>query len=104
MQQSEEGQSEYAHNLRGAPPAVFEDVDDYELRAYNRGAVLANIYESYVTEAPRGTQLLAKDFALCTRDLDSYFSMMPEHERGDARKAMMEHLARRGYVTKDSIV
>lgn len=97
MQKSENVEIEYEHNLRGAPPATFHDVDDPILRAQNRGAVLANIYENYVTETPRGTQLLAKDFAMCTRELDRYLGLLPDHERGDARKEMFNHLERRGY-------
>lgn len=97
MQKSENEEVEYAHNLAGAPPADFSDVENPMLRAKNRGAVLANIFEKYVTETPKGTFLAADDFAMCTREMDAYFERMPDEEKVWARRQMMVHLERRGY-------
>lgn len=119
MQKNENIEKEYEHNLHGAPPATFIDVDDPFLRARNRGAVLANIYESHVStvvktakgewevitpenaylhiDKRKSSVLLANDFAMCTREMDRYLSLIPQHEHGDARKEMMVHLERRGY-------
>ncbi|MCP4364986.1 MAG: hypothetical protein GY800_06760 [Planctomycetes bacterium] len=101
MQQnaSEENEAvEYDHNLPGMPPSTFEDVDDPELRIYNRGAVLANIFERYVDREKR--TLLPKDMTMCIREIQQYLDFLPEHERADANASMRVHLEERGYVIR----
>lgn len=89
---------EYTHNLKGMPPAAFHDIEDPILRAKNRGAILANIFERYVTEDGYGNMSLQpKDFAMCTRDISAYLDRMPKRDRAPARRAMFDHLDQRGY-------
>lgn len=92
---------ENVHNRRGMPPAIFDDIEDADLRAYNRGAILANIYERYVSDDVNGDKCLtARDFNLCSRDIDEYLQRMPRRERAKARVQMFIHLGNRGYEHK----
>lgn len=100
MQQKENEESEkhYAHNNKGTNPAGFEDVEENELRHANRGAIMANIFERYTTSTPQGnSQLLSKDFASMSRELNAYVLNIPKKERGKAKKCMIDHLEKRGY-------
>lgn len=92
---NEENVEHYSHNEPGMPPSTFIDVEDYALRTYNRGAVLANIFERYVN--PRTRTLLPRDLLLCTREIKQYLNDLPEAERNDANAAMHIHLEERGY-------
>lgn len=97
MQQNanEENEIVYEHNSAGMPPSSFNDVDDVQLRTYNRGAVLANIFERYVDAASR--KMLPKDLTMCVREIRSYLDSLPKHERDDANASMHVHLHARGY-------
>ena len=92
---NEESEIVYDHNKAGMPPSSFTDVDDPQLRTYNRGAVLANIFERYVDA--RSRQLLPKDLTMCVREIKSYLESLPKHERDDANASMHVHLEARGY-------
>ena len=93
-----ESEKYYAHNNKGERPSSFNDVTNRDVRHANRGAILANIFERYTTETPQGNkQLLPKDFAMMTREMDNYLSGIPRHEKGKAKESMMEHLKERGY-------
>ena len=98
MLQNENVESEFTHNYKGANPSAFHDIEDVGLRAINRGAIMANIFERHTTKSPTGaSQLLAKDFSLMARELDIYLEKVPKNERGAARDAMTAHLNKRGY-------
>jgi hypothetical protein len=79
------------------PPSDFSDIEDAALRHKNRGAILANIFERYVDDRCTPPRLLAKDFAICMREIDNYSTRIPRHERGLAKGEMMRHLKERGY-------
>ena len=95
MENEIEEEVHYEHNDAGMPPSSFEDVEDVNLRTYNRGAVLANIFERYVDAASRKMQ--AKDLTMCVREIRKYLDSLPEHERDDANASMHVHLHMRGY-------
>lgn len=89
---------ENAHNLDGSPPSDFSEIKDLKLRAANRGAVLANIFERYTTEdCNGGVHLLPQDFRICTREIDHYMARIPRNEKGQAKKEMYSHLDKRGF-------
>ena len=92
---NEESEIVYEHNLHGMAPANFTDVEDEKLRTYNRGAVLANIFERYVD--PVKGSLTPKDLTMCIREIQQYLLDIPEHERNAANVSMHEHLTARGY-------
>ena len=72
----------------------FNDVEHAELRNYNRGAVLANIYEGYVVN---GT-IPAKDIKLWLYDVSAYLSRIPDFEVQAAKDMMKVHLEKRGWT------
>ena len=99
LEQIEKEEKEFAHNLRGSKPSTFHDVEDGDLRAKNRGAILANIFERYTSKDTRGSeQLLAKDFSLMARELEVYLERLPKGDRGAANQCMRLHLQERGYA------
>lgn len=96
MQQNENEENVvYAHNLRGSAPSSFADVKDETLRTYNRGAVLANIFERYVN--PKTGKMEARDLTMCLREIHEYLVNLPEPERQHAHASMFVHLENRGY-------
>ncbi len=98
MQQTENVENVHSHNLDGAAPSTFNDVENMCLKHRNRGAVLANIYERYTSEDAKGNvQLTQSDFVLCTREMDKYLSGMSRRDRQHAREEMMVHLENRGF-------
>lgn len=105
MQQNANEKSEeevvYEHNQAGMPPSAFNDVEDYELRTYNRGAVLANIVERYHDQ--RINKIPAKDMAMCLREVEAYFLDIKPAEVNDAKAAMVIHLTERGMLDENLI-
>ena len=65
----------------------FTDIKDEALRDKNRGAILANIYETY---SKSEDQLL--------HYLSTYLDRLPESEREVATFFMTIHLKQRGYT------
>jgi len=101
LEQNANVEKEKTHNLKGMPPSTFGDIVDKDLRSYNRGAVLANIYERHTSEDSRGNiQLTSRDLASCTREIDNYLYGMSRRERQTAREQMMVHLRIRGFYEK----
>lgn len=96
MQQQNEENVHYSHNNREELPATFCDVEDEILRNFNRGAVLANIFERYVDK--RTKRLMGHDFVRCIREIEQYLGLIPENEQADAKASMRIHLEERGYV------
>jgi len=89
----------YEHNLPGMPPSNFADVESYELRTYNRGAVLANIVERYHDQ--RINKIPAKDMTMCLREIDAYLLDIAGAEVADAKAAMVVHLTERGMLSEN---
>lgn len=97
MRQKENEESvHYSHNDAGTLPATFCDVEDETLRHFNRGAVLANIFERYVDKVTR--KLLQKDFVMCIREIEQYLGLIDKDEHDDAKASMRVHLEDRGYL------
>ena len=65
----------------------FKSIEDFTLRSHNRGAILANIYESYVGSE---VELI--------NSLEEYMYLMPEAEKEAAEGYMLFHLKQRGYI------
>lgn len=92
--------SEKNENLDNHLVTVFDEVANEGLRAKNRGAIMANIFERYVDQ--RTGRLPIRDFGLMSREMDSYTSRIPKKERALAKKEMHLHLANRGYKAIES--
>jgi len=75
--------------------SLFNDVEDPELRGFNRGTVLANMIESGQT----GSKIRHDT----TADILYYFSQVPEGERLIAITAMEEVLTDRGIKITDVV-
>lgn len=72
--------------------ALFNDIEDYELRTRNRSVVLSNIVEDNTRDqriSPQGAALVL-----------GYFSKIPSDEREDVQKAFKASMSRLGYVNK----
>ena len=70
--------------------ALFNDVEDAELRTRNRAVVLANIAEDNMREqklSPKGVLLVL-----------GYFSSVPEKERAKVQTAFVESMGQRGFI------
>ena len=65
----------------------FSNIKDIGLRSRNRGAILANIYETY--KKSKGDLLSA---------LESYIGRFPKEEREGIEGYMLFHLKQRGYT------
>ncbi len=70
----------------------FNDIENRELRAYNRGAVLATIHEKYVGE--RGT-IAGRTLSYYLSAISSYLARIPFGEVEEAKEAMSLHLEKR---------
>jgi len=72
----------------------FNDLESQEARDYNRGAVLANIHETYLGEG------LIKGNAVkqWLGEVNSYLQRIPAGEWQGAKDAMRVHLEKRGYM------
>lgn len=69
--------------------ALFNDIEDQELRNTNRAKVLANIFEdnsNNVKTNPKGAQLIL-----------GYFQTLPEYERADVQSKFVNQMAERGF-------
>ena len=94
MQQNEEienvPQHEDPSEYRGH--SLFYDVEDKELQASNRAAVMLNMYEQAVFDPTVRIPLQATLFG--------YFGCIPPEERRLVRTKFAEHAASRGYLTQ----
>jgi len=70
----------------------FNDVEPRELRAYNRGAVLANIHGKYV----QGDTIHGSVMSGWLAELNDYLVRIPSGEVQEAKDAMKVHLEKRG--------
>jgi len=72
----------------------FNEVDNRESRDYNRGAILANIHETYLTDG------LIKGNAVkrWLMEVNAYLNRIPKDEWESAKEAMRLHLTKRGYA------
>lgn len=71
----------------------FNDIESRELRDYNRGAVLANIHEQYVTDGVLQGGVLRQ----WLEAINSYLNRIPSDEHQSAKDAMSLHLTKRGF-------
>lgn len=71
----------------------FNDIEDAELRARNRGVILANIYQDNELENTRNTS--QKGVA----ELFNYFQSIPPHERKLAYDYFKGIMLERGYIS-----
>ncbi len=72
--------------------ALFNDIEDYELRTRNRAVVLGNMVEDNTREqriTPQGAALVL-----------GYFAKVPSDEREDVQKLFKANMKRLGYVNK----
>ena len=92
---------QYKHNEPGAAPSTFNDVDDPNLRNYNRGAVICNILERYIDQ--KLGAIPAKDMTMCLREIGQYLGGIPDHEVEDAKAAMVVHLELRGLLNANIV-
>ena len=72
----------------------FNDIESAELRAYNRGAVLANIHDKYVVEGKIASHAMKAWLA----ELHGYLKRIPAAEIGSAKDAMKLHLKKRDVI------
>ncbi len=72
-------------NVRELP--IFTEIEDLNLRCYNRGAILANIYEANKDSEDEMLYLI-----------NLYLSFIPPFEVGDVKRYMGLHLIKRGYT------
>lgn len=71
---------------------MFEDIENDELRARNRGVIMANIYEDNATV--NGNKLTMEG----TKAIVKYFTRIPLDERHMAREAFQNSLTERGII------
>lgn len=69
--------------------SLFNDVEDKELQAYNRGNIMAVIA---IDNQKNGKLNVA-----ATKDLVGYFNQIPSEERGAVYKHMADKLNAEGY-------
>ena len=72
----------------------FNDIESAELRAYNRGAVLANIHDKYVIDGAISSKAMPAWIA----ELKRYLDRIPVAEIGSAKDAMKLHLRKRDVI------
>ena len=72
----------------------FNDLESREARDYNRGAVLANIHETYLGEGYIKGNVVKKWLL----EVTDYLHRIPEEEWKSAKAAMRLHLDKRGYA------
>jgi hypothetical protein len=72
----------------------FSDVEDYGLRSYNRGAVLANLLEDYYLSL----KTPSNSFKAFLDSKDEYLLNIPRIEHQAAMDMMHYHLKQRGYT------
>lgn len=69
--------------------ALFNDIEDQELRNTNRAKVLANLFQDNSHDAkttPKGAQLIL-----------GYFQTLPEQERADVQQKFVNQMDQRGF-------
>ena len=71
----------------------FNDIQNAELRAYNRGAVLASIHEQYITEGVLQGGVIRQ----WLQAINEYLARIPIDEHKSAKDAMALHLDKRGF-------
>ncbi len=71
----------------------FNDIENEELRAYNRGAVLANIHEKYCKKTGGVPSMFMQHYI---NDMTSYLQRIPLNEVQGAKESMKVHLKKRG--------
>ncbi len=71
----------------------FNDLESRELRDYNRGAVLANIHDKYLSD--QGT-IHNRAMRGWLNELSDYLARIPNGEHQSAKDAMKLHLMKRG--------
>ncbi len=71
----------------------FNDVNSEELRHYNRGQVMANIFEQYSL----GNSIPANRFKEYLREALEYLARIPSQEQQAAKDAHRNEMTRRGY-------
>jgi hypothetical protein len=69
--------------------ALFNDIEDAELRNRNRGVVLANIAQDNMN----GDVINAKGAMLVL----GYFNQVPEYERSKVKKNFVDNMLSRGF-------
>ena len=72
----------------------FNEVENRQLRSYNRGAVLANIYDKHFKNTK---QIKVTSFADMLGEISAYLDKIPDNEKGEAQSEMILHLRKRGY-------
>lgn len=72
--------------------SLFNDVEDAVLRAFNRGRVVANMFEQHMDKTTR--KINRRGAAL----VFGYFAQIPEDERKEAHHFLNQQLAKDGYV------
>ena len=72
----------------------FNEVESREARDYNRGAVLANIHETYLHEGTMSGRVV-KRWLMAVND---YLNRIPVDEWQTAKESMRLHLEKRGYA------
>lgn len=76
-----------SNNFKGF--ALFNDVEDQDLRTYNRARVLSNIFEDHSKDAkitPKGAAVFL-----------GYFQQVPEQERAIVQQKFVSLMAERGF-------
>ncbi len=71
----------------------FTDVNSDELRHYNRGQVMANIFEQYSL----GSSIPVNRFKEYLREILEYLVRVPSQEQEAAKASHRNEMARRGY-------
>ena len=71
----------------------FNEIQNRELRDYNRGAVLANIHEQYITEGVLQGGVIRQ----WLQAINEYLARIPIDEHKSAKDAMALHLDKRGF-------
>lgn len=72
----------------------FNEIESEELRAYNRGAVLCNIYEKHVIEGAIPTPSIK----YWLEEVSAYLARIPPKEVTGAKEAFQIHLTKRGLM------
>ena len=70
----------------------FNDLESQEARDYNRGAVLANIHETYLGEG----FIKGNAVKRWLMEVNNYLQRIPKDEWETAKVAMRMHLEKRG--------
>lgn len=72
--------------------SLFNDVEDAELRAQNRGRVMTNMAEDNTEKtrkriSPKGASLIL-----------NYFNLIPERDRSQAKDCFVKEMTNRGFA------